>query len=238
MTRIQYPGCSKLHGVFPSGCGVALHFTGAKVSQVCCRDSAQIVTFRAVQKHLTRNFATLRTVIVTAAVHRTSDHCFRSLADPLNLPAPERYHPYTSSCDFAKSCVCKQSLNSSLRLNCLSTLLANFTDRCRVRPAAVLSLASGFSPCPPVSVLVRAAYALPEAFPGSRHHVLRYFPKISLTCHALALRLPDLPGNQPLRFALNPLRGSHYPSPSLLRSIYGCRNLSPAFHPLRLSASR
>ena len=84
--------------------------------------------------------------------------------------------------------------------------------------ATVLSLTSGFSPCPPVSVLVRAAYALPEAFPGSRHHVLRYFPKISLTCHALALRLPDLPGNQPLRFALNPLRGSHYPSPSLLRS--------------------
>ena len=104
--------------------------------------------------------------------------------------------------------------------------------------ATVLSLTSGFSPCPPVSVLVRAAYALPEAFPGSRHHVLRYFPKISLTCHALALWLPDLPGNQPLRFALNPLRGSHYPSPSLLRSIYGCRNLSPAFHPLRLSASR
>ena len=95
--------------------------------------------------------------------------------------------------------------------------------------ATVLSLTSGFSPCPPVSVLVRAAYALPEAFPGSRHHVLRYFPKISLTCHALAFWLPDLPGNQPLRFALNPLRGSHYPSPSLLRSIYGCRNLSPAF---------
>ena len=104
--------------------------------------------------------------------------------------------------------------------------------------ATVLSLTSGFSPCPPVSVLVRAAYALPEAFPGSRHHVLHYSPKISLTYHALALWLPDLPDNQPLRFALNPLRGSHYPSPSLLRSIYGCRNLSPAFHPLRLSASR
>ena len=87
--------------------------------------------------------------------------------------------------------------------------------------ATVLSLTSGFSPCPPVSVLVRAAYALPEAFPGSRHHVLRYFPKISLTSHALALWLPDLPGNQPLRFALNPLRGSHYPSPSLLHIYTG-----------------
>ncbi len=40
-----------------------------------------------------------------------------------------------------------------------------------------------------------------KLFPGSRHHVLRYFPKISLTYHALALWLPDLPGTQPLRFA-------------------------------------
>ena len=36
---------------------------------------------------------------------------------------------------------------------------------------------------------------------------------------------PDLPGYHLLRLALNPVRGSHLPSPSLLRSIYGCRNL-------------
>ena len=36
---------------------------------------------------------------------------------------------------------------------------------------------------------------------------------------------PDLPGHHLLRLALNPLRGSHLPSPSLPRSIYGCRNL-------------
>ena len=36
---------------------------------------------------------------------------------------------------------------------------------------------------------------------------------------------PDLPGCLLLRFALNPFIGSHYPSPSLHRSIYGCRNI-------------
>ena len=41
--------------------------------------------------------------------------------------------------------------------------------------ATVLSLTSGFSPCPPVSVLVRAAMELSlETFLGSWHHVLQY----------------------------------------------------------------
>ena len=147
--------------------------------------------------------------------------------------------PYTSSCDLAESYVLVKQLLGPIHCGSFEhPLLLTYGVNLPSSLATVLSLTSGFSPCPPVSVLVRAAYALPEAFPGSRHHVLRYFPKISLTCHALAFQLPDLPGNQPLRFALNPLRGSHYPSPSLLRSIYGCRNLSPAFHPLRLSASR
>ena len=42
---------------------------------------------------------------------------------------------------------------------------------------------------------------------------------------ALCLVVPDFPGTRLLRLALNPVRGSHLPSPSLLRSIYGCRNL-------------
>ena len=41
--------------------------------------------------------------------------------------------------------------------------------------ATVLSLTSGSSPCPPVSVLVRAAMELSlETFPGSWPHVLHY----------------------------------------------------------------
>ena len=44
--------------------------------------------------------------------------------------------------------------------------------------ATVLSLTSGFSPCPPVSVLVRAAMESSlETFLGSWHHVLQYLSK-------------------------------------------------------------
>ena len=44
--------------------------------------------------------------------------------------------------------------------------------------ATVLSLTSGFSPCPPVSVLVRAAMELSlETFPGSWRHMLHYSPE-------------------------------------------------------------
>ena len=101
--------------------------------------------------------------------------------------------------------------------------------------ATVLSLTSGFSPCPPVSVLVRAAYALPEAFPGSRHHVLRYFPWISLACHALALRLPDLPGNQPARLHTIYQSRADLPScvtPSFKRSL-PVLEYQPVVHLLR-----
>ena len=43
---------------------------------------------------------------------------------------------------------------------------------------------------------------------------------------ALCLMVPDFPGTRLLRLALNPFRGSHSPSPSLLRPILpGCRNI-------------
>ena len=52
--------------------------------------------------------------------------------------------------------------------------------------ATVLSLTLGSSPCPPVSVLVRAVPKLSlEAFLGSWPHVLRYLLARSLTCHVL-----------------------------------------------------
>ena len=91
--------------------------------------------------------------------------------------------------------------------------------------ATVLSLTSGYSPCPPVSVLVRAGHTLLEAFPGSRSACLRYSIALSLPCHVFTFRGPDLPGHPLPRFALNPLRGSCFPSPSLLRSTSGCRNI-------------
>ena len=54
--------------------------------------------------------------------------------------------------------------------------------------ATVLSLTLGYSPCPPVSVLVRAVIQFaPEAFLGSWPHVLRYLLARSLTFHVLHL---------------------------------------------------
>ena len=54
--------------------------------------------------------------------------------------------------------------------------------------ATVLSLTLGSSPCPPVSVLVRAAWTLSlEAFLGSWPHVLRYLLARSLTFRVLHL---------------------------------------------------
>ena len=55
--------------------------------------------------------------------------------------------------------------------------------------------------------------------------MLHYFPKISFTVHALYIIDPDLPRSVLLRFAPNPLRGSHFPSLSLHRLYHGYRNL-------------
>ena len=62
--------------------------------------------FVQVGTYPTRNFATLGTVIVTAAVYRGFDSGLCLAADsPLNLPALAGITPYTSSCEFAECCV-------------------------------------------------------------------------------------------------------------------------------------
>ena len=104
--------------------------------------------------------------------------------------------------------------------------------------ATVLSLTLGSSPCPPVSVLVRAAWTLSlEAFLGSWPHVLRYLPKRSLTCHALhpvhAFYLAPAASLRPKSIHRVTLAFSVTPSLSIRVQEY-----LPVFHPLRLSASR
>ncbi len=101
----------------------------------------------------------------------------------------------------------------------------------------VLSLVLGFSPCPPVSVLVRAAIQLTlEAFLESWHQMLRYLVTRSLpitSSHCVA----DLPTT------LLPRLDRHYQSPahlSLLCHSITCtrvREYQPVVHRLRLSAS-
>ena len=96
---------------------------------------------------------------------------------------------YTSPCGFAESCVLvKQSLGP---LHCGSFEHSFSRTYGVILPsslATVLSLTSGYSPCPPVSVLVRAGCTLLEAFPGSRSACLRYSIALSLPYHAFTFR--------------------------------------------------
>ncbi|MFS7986819.1 hypothetical protein Hanom_Chr11g01014681 [Helianthus anomalus] len=63
--------------------------------------------FRAGQNLPDKEFRYLRTVIVTAAVHRLPCHQVTNFLDP---PALGRRQPHTCSYDFAETCVfCKQS---------------------------------------------------------------------------------------------------------------------------------
>ena len=92
--------------------------------------------------------------------------------------------------------------------------------------ATVLSLTSGFSPCPPVSVLVRATLILSlEAFLGSWSHMLHYltmsFAYLSRFASCARIFLSHLL----FRFAHNPFSGSYYPSSSLLHYKSGYRNI-------------
>ena len=105
--------------------------------------------------------------------------------------------------------------------------------------ATVLSLTSGSSPCPPVSVLVRAAMGLIAQ---------KLFLEADLTCF-VTCRNVHLPITSCisyahfttyllLRFAHNPFSGSCQPSPSFLHFPSRVQEYLPVFHPLRLSASR
>ena len=91
--------------------------------------------------------------------------------------------------------------------------------------ATVLSLTSGFSPCPPVSVLVRAAMEYTRNFSwklATYASVLAL--RRSLTYHALH---PDdaFHCHPAIRFAHNPFSGSYLPSPSFLHFHRGYRNI-------------
>ncbi len=88
-------------------------FTGATISPSSRpRQCSDRYTIRAGRNLPDKEFRYLRTVIVTAAVYWGFSYKLRSfpLTSFLNLPAPGRCQPYTSSFDFAEPCVfAKQS---------------------------------------------------------------------------------------------------------------------------------
>ena len=90
--------------------------------------------------------------------------------------------PYTSSCDLAESYVLVKQLLGPIYCGSFEhPLLRTYGVILPSSLATVLSLSLGYSPRPPVSVLVRAANGLsPEAFLETWYHTLHYLVARSL----------------------------------------------------------
>ncbi len=113
--RHSISNCSKAPWGLSVLSRVTCIFTGTKISpSLSLRQCPNHYAFRAGRNLPDKEFRYLRTVIVTAAVYWGFNSYLRiTLSTPLNLPAPGRRHPYTSSYDLAESCVL---INSCLGL--------------------------------------------------------------------------------------------------------------------------
>ena len=113
----QYQVTVKLYGVFPSSRGLIRIFTYTTISPgPLLRQRPNHYAFRAGRNLPDKEFRYLRTVIVTAAVHRGLSSVLRL---PLHFPLTFRHwagvSPYTSYLYFAQTCVFgKQSLGPIL----------------------------------------------------------------------------------------------------------------------------
>ncbi len=103
----------KVHGVFPSRCGNPASSPRLQFHRAHGRDSAQIVTpFVQVGTYPTRNFATLGPLLLRPPFTGASVTSFspKKLQASLTFRHRAGVRPYTSSYDFAESCVfAKQS---------------------------------------------------------------------------------------------------------------------------------
>ena len=110
---IQYQVTVKLYGVFPSSRGLIRIFTYTTISPgPLLRQCPNRYSIRAGRNLPDKEFRYLRTVIVTAAVHRGLSSLLRlRLQVPLTFRHWAGVSSYTSSCDLAETCVFdKQSL--------------------------------------------------------------------------------------------------------------------------------
>ena len=196
--RESMPSCSKAPWGLSVQSRVTCIFTGTSISpSPSLRQCPNRYAFRAGRNLPDKEFRYLRTVIVTAAVYRG----FNSELSHFLLTFRHRagVSTYISAFAFAGTCVCaKQSLGPllchrfSLRLCNLhelrSSLFLSYGCNLPSSLTRVFSRTLEFSSCLPVSVLVRAHFALLEAFLGSVVHVTSTFPK---DCHPIGSRPYD-----------------------------------------------
>src|SRR6266704_7002332 len=222
---VSRPGCSKApRGLFVLS-WVTRIFTGTSISpSPLSRQCSSRYSFRAGRNLPDKEFRYLRTVIVTAAVHRGFPSWLRS---PLRLTFRHwaGVSPYTSACAFAETCVfAKQSLEP---VSCGplapcpqdNKLLGHpFFRRYGVNlPSSlteVRSLTWGGSPCLPVSVCGtgRTDISLAAFLGGLGVSDFRPLSRTRPSCHALRDRVfprSHTPGWQPIlsiRWVLLPYR--------------------------------
>ena len=105
----QYQVTVKLYGVFPSSRGLIRIFTYTTISPgSLLRQRPSRYAIRAGRNLPDKEFRYLRTVIVTAAVHRGLSSMLAHL--PLTFRHWAGVSPYTSSFDFAETCVFDKQL--------------------------------------------------------------------------------------------------------------------------------
>ena len=206
------PGCSKApRGLFVLS-RVTRIFTGTSISpSPPSRQCSSRYAFRAGRNLPDKEFRYLRTVIVTAAVHRGFSSRLRTPL-PLTFRHWAGISPYTSACAFAETCVFgKQSLGPApcgpltpserevpryaTRAPLLPKLRGQFAEFLNGGSLVHLGVTS---PCPPVSVCgTGGVHVLTlEAFLGGLRITRTSAPSSGARRARLSgLRDPDLPGS-------------------------------------------
>jgi hypothetical protein len=195
---------------------------------------------RAGQNLPDKEFRYLRTVIVTAAVHRGFNSRLRLLL-PLLLTFRHRagVSSYTSSFDLAETCVFVKQLPGPLHCDHAFTWYPFSRSYGVILPSSLttlLPLAFGFSPHLPVSVCGTGTLFLVSSF--SWQHGFIYFVTIlhypSHFAYPCVLNYMETT----LCLAVHPTVRLYYPSASLLPiTDTGGTGLLPVLHRLRLLTS-
>ena len=182
---IQYQVTVKLYGVFPSSRGLIRIFTHSSISPgPLLRQRPNRYAIRAGRNLPDKEFRYLRTVIVTAAVHRGLNSTLRTCS--LHLLLTFRHwagvSPYTSACAFAETCVFgKQSLGP---LHCGQLSLAPLLPKLRGHFAEFLNKGSP----------VRLGIFFSSTCVGLRYgHLLPYLAAFLASVDSMASLLFSLP---------------------------------------------